>query len=155
MADNTNDKSGKKIDYDFAAHERPLFEAWMNAGYFQRTPELGAGKGQPYTIVIPPPNITGVLHMGHALNDTIQDTCIRRARMQGRPTRWILGTDHAGISTQTKVDKKLADQGWNYLKGKNIALEKLASFPGSADIYQVAHLLFYLLERSHILGYVP
>ena len=58
MADNTNDKSGKKIDYDFAAHERPLFEAWMNAGYFQRTPELGAGKGQPYTIVIPPPNIT-------------------------------------------------------------------------------------------------
>ena len=101
MADNTNDKSGKKIDYDFAAHERPLFEAWMNAGYFQRTPELGAGKGQPYTIVIPPPNITGVLHMGHALNDTIQDTCIRRARMQGRPTRWILGTDHAGISTQT------------------------------------------------------
>ena len=116
MADNTNDKSGKKIDYDFAAHERPLFEAWMNAGYFQRTPELGAGKGQPYTIVIPPPNITGVLHMGHALNDTIQDTCIRRARMQGRPTRWILGTDHAGISTQTKVDKKLADQGISRLE---------------------------------------
>ena len=111
MADNTNDKSGKKIDYDFAAHERPLFEAGMNAGYFQRTRGLGGGKGQPYTIVIPPPNITGVLHMGHALNDTIQDTCIRRARLQGRPTRWILGTDHAGISTPTKVDKKLADQG--------------------------------------------
>ncbi len=116
MADNTNDKSGKKIDYDFAAHERPLFDAWMDAGYFQRTPELGAGTGQPYTIVIPPPNITGVLHMGHALNDTIQDTCIRRARMQGRPTRWILGTDHAGISTQTKVDKKLADQGISRLE---------------------------------------
>ncbi|MCB8651134.1 class I tRNA ligase family protein, partial [Fusobacterium ulcerans] len=65
------------MDYDFAAHERPLFDAWMDAGYFQRTPELGAGTGQPYTIVIPPPNITGVLHMGHALNDTIQDTCIR------------------------------------------------------------------------------
>ena len=73
-------------------------------------------RGQPYTIVIPPPNITGVLHMGHALNDTIQDTCIRRARMQGRPTRWILGTDHAGISTQTKVDKKLADQGISRLE---------------------------------------
>ena len=117
MADNTNDKNGgKKIDYDFAAHERPLFQAWMDAGYFQRTPELGAGKGQPYTIVIPPPNITGVLHMGHALNDTIQDTCIRRARMQGRPTRWVLGTDHAGISTQTKVDKKLADQGISRLE---------------------------------------
>ena len=54
--------------------------------------------------------------MGHALNDTIQDTCIRRARMQGRPTRWILGTDHAGISTQTKVDKKLADQGISRLE---------------------------------------
>ena len=54
--------------------------------------------------------------MGHALNDTIQDTCIRRARMQGRPARWILGTDHAGISTQTKVDKKLADQGISRLE---------------------------------------
>ena len=111
MADN-----GKKIDYDFAAHERPLFEAWKDAGYFQRGEGFGAKKGQPYTIVIPPPNITGVLHMGHALNDTIQDTCIRRARMQGRPTRWILGTDHAGISTQTKVDKKLADQGISRLE---------------------------------------
>ncbi|WP_415997104.1 class I tRNA ligase family protein, partial [Gordonibacter pamelaeae] len=117
MADNTNEKSGaRKIDYDFAAHERPLFEAWKDAGYFQRGEGFGAKKGQPYTIVIPPPNITGVLHMGHALNDTIQDTCIRRARMQGRPARWILGTDHAGISTQTKVDKKLADQGISRLE---------------------------------------
>ncbi len=135
MADNTNDKSGKKIDYDFAAHERPLFEAWMNAGYFQRTPELGAGKGQPYTIVIPPPNITGVLHMGHALNDTIQDTCIRRARMQGRPTRWILGTDHAGISTQTKVDKKLADQGISRLEiGREAFVEALRLVQGGTTI---------------------
>ncbi|RDB60880.1 valine--tRNA ligase [Gordonibacter sp. 28C] len=117
MAENTNESTGaKKIDYDFAAHERPLFQAWKDAGYFQRGEGFGAKKGEPYTIVIPPPNITGVLHMGHALNDTIQDTCIRRARMQGRPTRWILGTDHAGISTQTKVDKKLADQGISRLE---------------------------------------
>ena len=67
-------------------------------------------------MVIPPPNITGVLHMGHALNETIQDTCIRRARMQGRPTRWVLGTDHAGIATQTKVDKALAEKGISRLE---------------------------------------
>ncbi|WP_165170995.1 valine--tRNA ligase [Adlercreutzia sp. ZJ242] len=110
MADNTQEK---KIDYDFAAHERPLFEAWRDAGYFQRTPGFGAHKDDSYTIVIPPPNVTGVLHMGHALNDTIQDACIRRARMRGYQTRWILGTDHAGIATQTKVDKHLAEQGIN------------------------------------------
>ena len=114
MAETQADNSQpKKIAYDFAAHERPLFEAWKNAGYFQRTPGFGAHKDDSYTIVIPPPNITGVLHMGHALNDTIQDACIRRARMQGYQTRWILGTDHAGIATQTKVDKHLADQGIN------------------------------------------
>ncbi len=110
MADTAQDK---KIDYDFAAHERPLFEAWRERGYFQRGEGFGAHAGQSYTIVIPPPNVTGVLHMGHALNDTIQDACIRRARMQGYRTRWILGTDHAGIATQTKVDKHLAEQGIN------------------------------------------
>ncbi len=105
--------SGKKVDYDFAAHERPLFEAWKAAGYFQRGQGFGKHAQESYTIVIPPPNVTGVLHMGHALNDTIQDACIRRARMQGYKTRWILGTDHAGIATQTKVDKHLAEQGIN------------------------------------------
>ena len=99
-------------NYDPAEIEGPLFDSWREGGYFHRdaggyaNPDLA-----PYTIVIPPPNITGQLHMGHALNDTIQDTCIRRARMRGRPTRWILGTDHAGIATQTKVDKHLAEQG--------------------------------------------
>ena len=111
MADNAS--APKKIDYDFAAHEKPLFEAWRKAGYFQRTPGFGENASKSYTIVIPPPNITGVLHMGHALNDTIQDACIRRARMRGYQTRWILGTDHAGIATQTKVDKHLASQGIN------------------------------------------
>ena len=108
-----NNDQAKKVDYDFAAHEKPLFEAWKKAGYFQRTPGFGKHAGESYTIVIPPPNITGVLHMGHALNDTIQDACIRRARMRGYQTRWILGTDHAGIATQTKVDKHLAEQGIN------------------------------------------
>ena len=111
-----NEQAKKKIDYDFAAHERPLIEAWMNEGYFKRTPGFGEHADDTYTVVIPPPNITGALHMGHALNDTIQDTCIRRARMQGYQTRWILGTDHAGIATQTKVDKKLADEGISRLE---------------------------------------
>ena len=93
--------------------ERPLFEAWRDGGYFQRSAGFGPHKDDSYTVVIPPPNITGVLHMGHALNDTIQDACIRRARMQGYRTRWILGTDHAGIATQTKVDKALAERGIN------------------------------------------
>ena len=109
MSDNDQQKS--KVDYDFAAHETPLFQAWNDGGYFRRSQGRGDFADHPFTIVIPPPNITGMLHMGHALNDTIQDTCIRHARMQGRPTRWILGTDHAGIATQTKVDKKLADEG--------------------------------------------
>lgn len=108
--------SEKKIDYDFAAHEKPLFEAWKEHGYFKRGQGRGSFAALPFTIVIPPPNVTGVLHMGHALNDTIQDTCIRHARMQGKPTRWILGTDHAGIATQTKVDKKLADEGISRLE---------------------------------------
>ncbi|MGN0045727.1 MAG: valine--tRNA ligase [Eggerthellaceae bacterium] len=101
----------KKVDYDFAAHEKPFFEAWQKAGAFKRSKGFGEHADDTYTVVIPPPNITGMLHMGHALNETIQDTCIRRARMQGYQTRWVLGTDHAGIATQTKVDKKLADEG--------------------------------------------
>src|SRR6202012_4114295 len=64
-----------------------------------------------YSIAIPPPNVTGVLHMGHALNNAIQDTLIRRARQQGKRTKWILGTDHAGIATQTQVERLLAREG--------------------------------------------
>lgn len=107
----TSEENGKQKPYDHSAHERALFEAWKDAGYFQRGEGFGPDADRSYTIVIPPPNVTGVLHMGHALNDTIQDACIRHARMRGYRTRWILGTDHAGIATQTKVDKHLAAQG--------------------------------------------
>jgi len=106
----------KKVDYDFAAHEKPLFDKWMESGCFQRTTGFGEHADDTYTIVIPPPNITGMLHMGHALDDTIQDAVIRHARMQGYQARWVLGTDHAGIATQTKVDKKLADEGISRLE---------------------------------------
>ncbi len=106
-----NSKDTRSSEY--SEWERPIFQAWKDSGAFLRTPGFGKHENDSYTIVIPPPNVTGVLHMGHALNDTIQDACIRRARMQGYQTRWILGTDHAGIATQTKVDKHLADQGIN------------------------------------------
>lgn len=110
------DGSPKKIDYDFAAHEAPIFKDWNDKGYFKRSKGWGENASKTYTIVIPPPNVTGVLHMGHALNDTIQDTCTRRARMMGYQARWIIGTDHAGIATQTKVDKKLAEEGISRLE---------------------------------------
>jgi len=94
--------------YDPKAVEGPVFESWMNGRYFEQPIVEGA---EPFSIVIPPPNVTGSLHMGHALNNTIQDVLIRRVRMTGRPTRWILGTDHAGIATQNKVEQKLAGEG--------------------------------------------
>ena len=93
--------------------EDKIFSDWKKGGFFSRSEGFGENKDKPFTIVIPPPNITGVLHMGHALNDSIQDALIRHARMCGFKTRWVLGTDHAGIATQTKVDKHLAAQGIN------------------------------------------
>ncbi len=91
--------------YDPKAVEGPIFASWTEGGYFGAEMVEGV---RPYSIVIPPPNVTGSLHMGHALNNTIQDVLIRRQRMTGRPTRWVVGTDHAGIATQNKVEQKLA-----------------------------------------------
>ena len=80
---------------------------WMEHKLFRSVPD----KREPYTIVIPPPNVTGVLHMGHMLNNTIQDILVRRARMEGKNALWVPGTDHASISTETKVIAKLASEG--------------------------------------------
>ncbi|MDO5043856.1 MAG: valine--tRNA ligase [Coriobacteriia bacterium] len=94
--------------YDPNTLEPKVLEQWIEGSYYRRS------KGNvDYTVVIPPPNVTGVLHMGHALNNTIQDTLVRKHRMQGYSTRWIVGTDHAGIATQTKVDQALQKQGIN------------------------------------------
>ena len=80
----------------------------------------------PYSIVIPPPNVTGILHMGHALNNTLQDIIIRYKRMQGHETCWMPGTDHAGIATQNVVEKQLAKEGKNrYDLGREKLLERL------------------------------
>jgi valyl-tRNA synthetase len=89
--------------------EQRVFERWMEGGWFH--PPARGKPEENYSIAIPPPNVTGALHMGHALNGAIQDTLIRLNRMRGRNTMWILGTDHAGIATQAVVEKELASQG--------------------------------------------
>lgn len=87
--------------------ENKWYAYWMNNNYFHSTPN----EKEPYTIVIPPPNVTGVLHMGHMLNNTIQDVLIRRARLKGFNACWVPGTDHASIATEAKVVAKLKEQG--------------------------------------------
>lgn len=87
--------------------EKHWYEHWNNAGYFHSKPD----DREAYTIVMPPPNVTGVLHMGHALNNTVQDVLIRRAKMQGYNTTWVPGTDHASIATEAKVVSMLREQG--------------------------------------------
>ncbi|MBQ9022210.1 MAG: valine--tRNA ligase [Eggerthellaceae bacterium] len=93
-------------NYETAEVEKRILQKWLDGGWYARNDGTG-----DCTVVIPPPNVTGMLHMGHALDDTIQDTFVRFNRMRGVSTRWILGTDHAGIATQTKVDKRLKEQG--------------------------------------------
>ncbi|MEW6074457.1 MAG: valine--tRNA ligase [Planctomycetota bacterium] len=90
--------------YDPHAHEDAVHQAWMASGVFAPAPESTAPR---YVVMIPPPNVTGALHMGHALNGTIQDIVVRFQRMRGRDTLWLPGTDHAGIATQAVVEKKL------------------------------------------------
>ena len=95
--------------YEPAEAEPRIFQRWIDAGLHHPAPDGDASEN--YSIAVPPPNVTGALHMGHALNGSVQDTLIRFARMQGRRAKWICGTDHAGIATQTQVEKLLADEG--------------------------------------------
>jgi valyl-tRNA synthetase len=95
--------------YDPSQVEDKWYDFWMKHKLFHSVPD----SREPYTIVIPPPNVTGVLHMGHMLNNTIQDILIRRARMEGKNALWVPGTDHASIATETKVIGKLKEQGIN------------------------------------------
>ena len=88
--------------------EGRVFARWEEAGIFHPDPE---GEGDTYSIAVPPPNVTGALHMGHALNGSIQDALIRLHRMRGERTKWIFGTDHAGIATQVKVEQQLREEG--------------------------------------------
>lgn len=131
--------------YDPSLVESKWYQYWLNNGYFKSTPD----NREPYTIVIPPPNVTGVLHMGHMLNNTIQDILVRRARMMGKNACWVPGTDHASIATEAKVVNKLAAQGiaktdltreeflnhawdWTHMHG-GIILDQLKRLGASCD----------------------
>ena len=97
--------------------EDKWYKHWIEQKFFSSIPD----EREPYTVVIPPPNVTGILHMGHMLNNTIQDVLIRRARMQGKNACWVPGTDHASIATENKVVQKLAEEG---IKKEDISREK-------------------------------
>jgi valyl-tRNA synthetase len=94
--------------YDSSAVEDKWYKYWMEKGFFHSEPNPDK---EPYSIVIPPPNVTGVLHMGHMLNNTIQDVLIRKARMEGKEACWVPGTDHASIATEAKVVRMLREKG--------------------------------------------
>jgi valyl-tRNA synthetase len=98
-----------KTRYDPSEVEPRIVRGWLDSGLFH--PEPAGDAAENYSIAIPLPNVTGVLHMGHALNDSIQDCLIRYSRMRGRRTKWILGTDHAGIATQIQVERALVREG--------------------------------------------
>lgn len=131
--------------YEPAKAEDKWYSYWMRHGFFRSVPD----EREPYTIVIPPPNVTGVLHMGHMLNNTIQDVLIRRARMQGRNACWVPGTDHASIATEARVVSMLKSRGiekkdlsreeflehaweWTHKHG-GIILEQLKKLGASCD----------------------
>lgn len=131
--------------YNPALSEDKWYKYWMDKGFFHSEPDSRT----PYTIVIPPPNVTGVLHMGHMLNNTIQDVLVRRARMKGLNACWVPGTDHASIATEAKVVNKLAAEGiskadisrdeflahaweWTHKHG-GIILEQLKKLGASCD----------------------
>src|SRR5438132_271652 len=114
--------------YDHLAAQERWYKFWEERGYFHSEPRSGASGGRsqaelgnegggagaadkgPFTIVIPPPNVTGALHLGHALNNTLQDIVIRFKRMQGYNALWMPGTDHAGIATQAVVERRLLEE---------------------------------------------
>jgi len=94
-------------NFEHGSAEQKWYQHWLDKNYFHSEPD----SREPYTIVIPPPNVTGVLHMGHCLNNTIQDILVRRARMQGKNACWVPGTDHASIATEAKVVQMLREKG--------------------------------------------
>ena len=146
--------------YNPAEVEDKWYKYWMDNNLFHSEPD----EREPYTIVIPPPNVTGVLHMGHMLNNTIQDVLVRRARMQGKNACWVPGTDHASIATEAKVVNKLASQGikkndlsreefldhaweWTHEHG-GIILEQLKKLGASCDWERTAFTMDEVRSES-------
>ena len=114
--------------YDAKETEENIYKFWEKGEFFKADAKSDK---PPYSIVIPPPNVTGVLHMGHALDETLQDILTRYHRMSGYETLWLPGTDHAGIATQNVVEKKLREQGVSrYDLGRENSLKK----PGNGQM---------------------
>jgi len=153
--------------FDFAGTEREIYRAWMDAGCFSAHRNHSArvgGEREPYTIVMPPPNVTAILHVGHGLNNTIQDVIIRWARMRGTEALWVPGTDHAGIATQNVIEKMLAAEGKTRFDiGRDafvrrteafvadtggVILEQLRAIGASADWSRTAYTLSPELSRA-------
>lgn len=152
--------------YDPSMKEDKWYKYWLDNGFFHSEPD----ERTPYTIVIPPPNVTGVLHMGHMLNNTIQDVLVRRARMQGFNACWVPGTDHASIATEAKVVQKLAAEGiskhdltreqfldhaWQWKeKHGGIILEQLKKLGASCDWQRTKFTMDAPLSQSVIKVFV-
>ena len=100
--------------YDPGAVEQRLYGSWIDGGYF--TPTIDPEK-EPFVIIMPPPNVTGELHLGHALQATLADIMVRWHRMKGEPTLWLPGADHAGIATQVMVERSLAQEAAEHPRG--------------------------------------
>ncbi len=144
--------------------EEPLYRSWREAGYFHVEPESVKSGRDSYVVVIPPPNVTAVLHVGHGLNNTIQDVMIRWRRMQGRASLWVPGTDHAGIATQNVVERRLAEEGtsrhdlgreafvervWEHVNGTGgQILEQLKVIGSSCDFERTRFTLDEGLSRA-------
>ena len=153
--------------YDFAASDPATYAAWLEAGCFDApandSTRLG-GERAPYTIVMPPPNVTAILHVGHGLNNTIQDVIIRWARMKGADALWLPGTDHAGIATQNVVERLIGTEGKTRFDLGRLAfvsrtesfvaetggviLEQLRAIGASADWSRTAYTLSPELSRA-------
>src|SRR5579864_738298 len=147
--------------YDAGSVEGPLYQQWLDAGIF--TARVDSPR-QPYVIVMPPPNVTAVLHMGHGLNNTLQDAIIRFERMRGREALWLPGTDHAGIATQNVVETQLAREGktrfdlgreafvqriWTFVNATgSTILEQLKTIGSSCDWTRTRFTLDPALSRA-------
>src|ERR687887_1793731 len=110
--------------YDPSEVEERILGEWLDGGYFH--PPAEGSPDDNYSIAIPPPNVTGALHMGHALNGTVQDVLTRLNRMRGRNTLWALGLDHAGIATQAVVERELREEGTSREEvGREVFVERV------------------------------
>ncbi len=153
--------------YDFATEEAAIYKRWLDAGAFHADANASnrvGGDRDPFTIVMPPPNVTAILHVGHGLNNAIQDVIIRWARMNGTEALWVPGTDHAGIATQNVIEKQIANEGKTrfdigreaFVKRTEafvsetggVILEQLRAIGASADWTRTAYTLSPELSRA-------